>query len=328
MAIKFITGVPGAGKTYFAVHHLIKNFCYYNRKKRCQSLKKKYTLISNIDELDLDHLNLKDIFKDHNLTIETFFTETYQKKISQKYENIIYFLDEAQQFFGSRFRNNDVFYYFQVHRHLGHNIYLITQNRALLPKELNALCEIEIRAVKRTLSVFGEFKYNVLSNREIIDRKVLKKSKKVFQMYKSFEAKETEAVKNPFVKYLVGLIIFGCIAGYFFQKTFLKHSTRTKKDQIQKMDAVKSGPSSNSKSFVQDPEHEKMVTNNYRRLSYIIGPKSKLLVLNPLNGVLQDARNLPFKIKIVRNYHGLTVLGLIPEPLFNPNPSPTNNQPF
>ncbi|MBW2635708.1 MAG: DUF2075 domain-containing protein, partial [Deltaproteobacteria bacterium] len=175
MAIRVITGVPGSGKTYLAVHHLLENYFKWS-KDRQEYIKKPnfedLTIITNIDGFMLDHINLNDALKKANVNIETFFTKDYQEKITEKYNKIIYIIDEAQQYFHRRFYNKDVFYYFEYHRHLGHDIYIVTQDRLLIPKDLYLLAELELRAVKRSLSLGGELKYKKLSNNEIMGHKV------------------------------------------------------------------------------------------------------------------------------------------------------------
>jgi zona occludens toxin len=304
MAIYFITGVPGAGKTFYAVNHLVKNYCYYDRQSRAYRLKDKYTLISNIEELALNHKNLKEILEDNKMSIESFFRKDFQEKISKKYKNIIYFLDEAQQHFHRRFYDKESFFYFQYHRHLGHNIYLITQDRSLLPKEINTLCESEIRAVKRSLSVFGEFKYNVLSNKEIIDRKVLKKNERVFELYKSQQNEESEKIKNPLVKYLVAILIFGIFSLVMFKNYFLKS---TDNNMVQEAVASQSVPRANSKPKSPGPLYK------YIPVSHAIANK-RLYIFNQDTNELVSARAFPYKIKIIPGISSLKVYALMPFP--------------
>lgn len=194
MAIRIITGVPGAGKTYYAVDHLIKNYCVpfgdtYN-------LKKDFKIITNIDGLLLDSVDLKQAIEKAG-SMEEFFSSDVQQKATEKYQKLkqklVYVIDEAQQFFHRRFYDRGVFSFFENHRHYGLDIYLITQNSNLLAKDLLALSEYEIRAIPRTLAI-GGFNYLRKSNKDIIGRVLLRKKRSVFNLYKSMQSKETEKI--------------------------------------------------------------------------------------------------------------------------------------
>ena len=223
MAINIVTGVPGSGKSYYAVHHLFKNYCNYDKETREVTLKPGYTIISNIDCLNIEHINLKDAMDRSKKSLEQFFHVEYQKKITEKYNKIIYFLDEAQQLFSRRYKDENVFFYFQYHRHLGHDVYIMTQNIQLIPKDISQLAEVEIRACPRTLSILGELKYNVKSGYEVIDKKVLKKKKLVFDLYKSMDQKESEKIKNPLMKYVWLALVFLVCGLFLFKHTFAKN---------------------------------------------------------------------------------------------------------
>jgi len=229
MAIRIITGVPGSGKSFYAVKHLRDNYFEYDKKQDHWTAKKGVTVITNIDELKLKHLNLDEILSDNNLTIKGFFNVDYQEKIKKKYPKVVYFLDECQKYFPRKFYDEKVFYYFQYHRHMGHDVYLMTQSIRLLPREIEELAEFEIRAVRRGLSVFGELKYKVMANGEIIDHKVLKKNKGIFNLYRSMDQKEVEKIKNPLIKYMVVTLIIALIGIWAFKKTFFGGALDEKK---------------------------------------------------------------------------------------------------
>jgi hypothetical protein len=204
--IRLVTGNPGAGKTYHAVRHMVNEYFTYDKDSDMyfkKKEKKDVTIFANIEGLQLDHIDLKEAIERSGKGVEGFFTEGYQKQISKKYKKIVYIIDECQRYFPKRFKETETMFYFEYHRHLGHDIYLISQDRFRVCREISSLADFEIRAVKRTLSIFGEMKYNVLSDGEIIDRKVVKPNKRIFKLYKSMVATENEKIKNPFLKYII-----------------------------------------------------------------------------------------------------------------------------
>jgi hypothetical protein len=225
MAIRLITGVLGAGKTYLAVNHIAETYFDYDSSSDLYKKKPEYsdlTIISNIDGLLLDHIPLDLALQKSNKTIETFFTTSNQEKIGKKYPKIIYFIDEAQQYFRNRFYNNDVFAYFEYCRHLGHDIYLITQHRKKLAWDIQDLAEYELRAVPRTLSFAGELKYNMIVNGDIVERKGVKPKKRIYQLYKSMNIKETEKQKKPLIKYIAVPLFLLIPSSWFLISQFQK----------------------------------------------------------------------------------------------------------
>ena len=219
--INLITGTPGAGKTYLAVKLLTEKYFFWHKKDHAfyrQDKAKKYTIFTNIDELILPHKSLIEIFEDHKISFDEFFTVPYQEKLHKKYPHIIYVIDEAQQYIGSSFRNKDVIYYFDYHRHFGDSIWLISQDYQKICKNINVLVELEYRAVKSTFSILGEFRYNIKSNGQIFKRKTERKDKRIFQLYKSFQGDEQEKHSNPLKFIIIGLLLAFFIVGYFFFK--------------------------------------------------------------------------------------------------------------
>lgn len=220
MALYLITGIPGSGKTYYAVNMILTEyFVFSDGTYRMKAEYGDLQIITNIEDLKLPHISLKDAIAKSGLSFQKFFTEAYQEKISQKYPKIIYLIDECQQYFHPKFYDPDTFFYFDRHRHLGHDIFLITLDRARITKQIYLLVESEIRAVKRSLSFMGELKYNIMQGYEVVGRKVLKPTKKIFDLYKSQSNFETKKVKNPLMKWIFLLIIGFPVAVYLFYST-------------------------------------------------------------------------------------------------------------
>jgi len=224
MAIRIIQGVPGSGKTYYAVKHLADNYFERQTDGRYE-LVKPCTIITNIDSFKPAHVSLQDAIKDAG-GVKKYFTESHQKKCSERYEDqIIYIIDEAQKLFRKNDRDlNDVFTYFEIHRHFGHDIYLITQNSKKLPPDLVLLTEYIIDAAPRSRSVIGEFKYKWLSDGEILKREGFRPDKGIFELYKSMDVKETEKISNPVMRtfWIVISVCFIviCLGIYSFKSTW------------------------------------------------------------------------------------------------------------
>lgn len=219
MAIKLVTGAPGAGKSFYMVNYLTNT--YYQKEKGGHYIPKPgVKIIANIEGLKLDHLNLDEAILKSDLPAEKFFTIPYQEKIVAKYGSVVYVIDECQRWFDQYFRDKDCIYFFEYHRHLGLDIYLMSQTKYRICRAISDLAEYEIKAVRRLASIFGEFKYSIICGQEILDKKMLKKSKEIFSLYKSMDRLETEKIKNPMIKYLIMAAVVIILGGFLFTHTF------------------------------------------------------------------------------------------------------------
>jgi hypothetical protein len=131
------------------------------------------------------------------------FTTSYQEKIVKKYSRIIYIIDECQRYIPKRFYNKDVVFYFDYHRHYSHDIYLITQDIRKICLDISTLVEIEFRAIKSSFHVLGTFRYLLKSSGEIFETKTIKKSKQIFDLYKSFDGSQEKKPKPKLIKYMI-----------------------------------------------------------------------------------------------------------------------------
>ena len=240
MAVRIIEGVPGAGKTYFAVHHLLAS--YFDWNDTTDEFKPKpdfagLLIISNIDGFPYS-VSLTDLIDQHG-GIEGFFTYEKQASLFQD-RKVIYLIDEAQGLFPYKFYGPRVFLFFQKHRHLGMDIYLITQDAEHMAKGLRSLAEYHIKAVRRSLSLMGEFRYHYAdpTTGEVWRRKTLKRDRRIFAFYRSMESQETEKHKSVPLHFIaiagglfvVAALIFGWRvlgwggSGDAFSRSFLSHN--------------------------------------------------------------------------------------------------------
>lgn len=308
MAIRLITGVPGSGKTYYAVNHLLENYCKFDDKKQEYVLKNDHTIITNIDSLTLPHINLDDALSKSGKNIHDFFQVPYQEKISLKYKKIIYLLDEAQRFFPYRNKiGSETWFYFEYHRHLGHDVYIITQDKKLMAQNITLLAENELRAAKRTFSLLGEFRYLLKCDNEIIDRITIRSKKNVFDVYKSFEAQASEKIKNPFKKYIISFSVASVLVfAWFFHTAFAGGSFRP----IRTADSAGVyGHSSKlppSKNINQNSE-EKKINHDLEKINSIpvnlnyYYRDSILYILDPITNQFSTQLNFSRPLKVSRS---------------------------
>lgn len=228
--LRIYSGVPGSGKTYKMVEDLEK-FLDENPG---------VVLLTNVRDLKLMHVDFEDFvnecFPDLPGKVadkmESFFDLPYQQVIHERLGGMpLYALDECHRYFHRRFKIPLVEGYFAEHRHIGHSLFLTTQ---VPDKQLNGaiigMAEDEIHAVRRTLSMFGEFRYRLKSPQtgDVIDTFTVRPKKRVFDLYKSFLSAEVSKPKKQLYKKCWPLLII-IIGGIFFYRQFLDTDAKVRR---------------------------------------------------------------------------------------------------
>lgn len=226
MAIRIIEGKIGSGKTYYAVWHVIKNYYKWDSDIDNYISKDKdrpVVVYSNIEKFTVAN-SLDDVLEGAG-GLSNFFNKDFQKEFCRE-KRVVYVIDEAQSpnFFHRKYYNPDVFFFFQYHRHFGCDIYLLTQDINSLSRELRNLAETIIKAVQRSFSMVGEFKYKYMTggyDDECYQTKALRPEKKIFALYKSMEQKEIERIPSASRRYALIFILLIVSAFFIFQYGFL-----------------------------------------------------------------------------------------------------------
>ena len=169
-----------------------------------------------------------------SVPLEKFFTVDYWKKnIIKKFPRNVLLIDEAQKYFPKGFKNNDVLFFFQYHRHLGLDIYLITQDAKLISSRIYSLIEYEIRAFPRSFQP-GRFVYSKRVMGENVGRLSLPKDNKVFSLYSSAMLSESEKPPNFVRNYafiFVACLLVVIFSFYFFLQSFKRPEELSSNDQ-------------------------------------------------------------------------------------------------
>lgn len=317
-----VSGIPGAGKTYYIVDWLVKN--YFDKDGLPL---KDYTVISNVEGLLLDHIPLDDILKD--VSHEQFFTVPYQEKVSKKYSNIIYIIDECQRFFPRFMKNRDVCYYFEYHRHFGHVICLATQNfRSRVSPEISALLEYEIRAVPRSLSIGGTFRYFRIVNHDKVGTFFLRPSSKIFRLYQSAKTfkGENKHIKKPLMFPLIIAILFMFGAGYFFFTRWIRPANEKVRAVASSSSPSPSSPAGQGSPLPGVPPSRSahVITDAppifndrdrpagfWREMSWVsVG--QEYFLSEPTTGRFISVRDCPFPVRTGRRGHRVIIEACVP----------------
>ncbi|MDR2904741.1 MAG: zonular occludens toxin domain-containing protein [Helicobacteraceae bacterium] len=221
--ILFLTGVPGSGKTYFAVNYLFDTFI--NKKSKHFGESKRF--IANINgfnyetfgkigrELDYDRLysQLNHLF----LLKENGADDNELLVVAQDFEidKALFIIDECHSFFDKD--NKVLVWWLSYHRHLYHNILLITQNLGLVNKKYCSFSEFFYSAQASSLRIFSSvFRYKVFTDSRLYKKTEVKGFTLKFnpQVYSLYHSGQNEQPRKVIFYYLA-------IALLFFFLTFL-----------------------------------------------------------------------------------------------------------
>ncbi len=252
--ITIVYGVPGSGKTYYAVYFI---------KRRVLEEGDVFFRVRS-DRLLITNLKLRLDSEEGYIYVEDpqglakymdvdFWRTNFHLMQGKK---VVFVIDEAQRFF--YFYGNDarVLFFLQYHRHLGMDVLLITQTPKSIPGKVFELCEYVIESVPKSVNPFGfrAFRYRVLhplDRSEVLRRFHLGFDPTVFYLYADmiYSPEEgEEKVTNAYVRYYAmfgGIVVLLLGLIYFFFSNFFSPSGLASKVQ-----GSQSGVSSVSSSTV------------------------------------------------------------------------------
>lgn len=147
--INLFTGTPGSGKSLDMARFIFS----FNRQKK--------PVICNF-EIDKKKLKYPDLFfhvDNIDLTVDFLvdFAKNYYKDGKVKESSIVLVIDECQMMFNSRDWSKPDRQawnkFFQIHRHYGFDIYLVTQFDSMIDKQIRSL--VEYNYIHRKVKNFG-----------------------------------------------------------------------------------------------------------------------------------------------------------------------------
>lgn len=215
MAIYQITGKPGSGKTYYVMNHLLRKYFSYDNLLKEWFPKGDFAVITNIENIKLNCNDFSEMIKVAG-GIEKFFTVEYQKILLKRFVKIIYIIDEAGEFLGRGLKDEKCIFFFQYHRHLGLDFYLISPTVTNVNREIIGLSEYVVHARSRSSRVLSNFVYDKLFEGEKAGSVSLPVRKEVFRLYRSMEKEEGEHIGSFSRRYVVFAFAACLLAIVFF----------------------------------------------------------------------------------------------------------------
>lgn len=237
--ISYFLGIPGSGKTYYSVAVIYENFAKEKKNLKFDvKLKKEYLYCyTNINELKYEKLmNVYpfdfDVFYNkinilYNMYKRDKATDSQLKEKAKELQlySVLFVIDECHNFFS----NYDIviMWWMTYHRHIHHDIFLITQNLSLINVKYKPLAECYYKAKNLSLVLSNKkFIYTYYTDSRLSDKsKVrqikLSKYQEVFDIYKSGDFIDSPNVILRFIKIALVLFIFLIIYMYYY---FTSHS--------------------------------------------------------------------------------------------------------
>jgi len=318
MAITLVTGNPGSGKTYFAVKKMLDDFFKWDKAANTFTLKdSKYEVVADIDGLKIPHLRLDDELRqaaeseasenklDAVSKVRTYFNyEYHQKRLENGGKPLIFIIDECQRYFGTDLGlkqwSREIYYFFEMHRHLGYSIIMVAHSVEKIAKGIRPLLETEIRAYPRSKSLFGEMRYAEFVGQQKVNiaPKVLKPDQKVYGLYKSQSYSENEKPKKVVWRYLTAaavlfaLLLYG-IGDYFSDKQEIIEASKDKKRVYSVgQEQVVNKRGWTDFSLKKEAENEpRWVRVDWAKF------KNQLWVFDPVTGRMMSGRYFPWRLR-------------------------------
>lgn len=233
--IQILTGVPGSGKSYFAVYEilgLLNDGCLVVHNIHGLADPRAITIDFGQMPLDADSLF-------------AFLDQLRQDKGLAPDSIIHLYIDEAQRYYPYEYKDPKGVYFFDFHRHHGLHITLISQDIKKLSPKITTLAEFEIRAVKPIFQFTPGFQYNLLSSGEAFGKKRLSKKQEVFAAYTSFTAGTKKTKKSRLVYAVPICIVLAVLAYTSFQLSFAnsfeklsEEHNQAKKNKVEQVPVV------------------------------------------------------------------------------------------
>ncbi len=233
MAIVFITGTPGAGKSYYAVKRIVEdlkkdtnlvvsNIDGLDRAKLSFYLGKEVNNLWTLDEFLATALSFCNLHYDgnyRNAFLTVLNVDYWKRFILPKlfgelgYRKVLFYLDEFQSIIDEDTELTQLQkFFFDYHRHLGLDFYIITQSIQRMNKAIRNLVEIELRLIN--LRIFGISNMVVLKTiigGVPVKKTIIKYDPKIFALYRSALVEHMKGVKGK-----PPVMLFVAIAGALF----------------------------------------------------------------------------------------------------------------
>ena len=277
--VTLVTGFPGSGKSYYAIDKI------YNILSLNDDMSKNIDIVyTNINGVKFDYFpNSKIQFKKFNeadfynylIQLYTLFEinkndDSVDDKLielskEKGYHNALIVFDECHDFFS----NQDKYkiFWLTYHRHLYHEIILLTQNKTLINSKYRAIPEIFVEAQPRSKKIssstltYKKFSSFSMRKTDLFDKQTLKTRQEVFNLYQSGNKSNQKSIITKYLKLIVIFVFIVFFGFYYIITSYITEPTPIKKEPITKN--ISTIENNNQTKPKQDKKEIKpIITNN------------------------------------------------------------------
>lgn len=290
--ISYIVGTPGSGKSYFAVYKIWEIFIKKPKKSLFSSFQKpkvqelkyeycytninkfKYELCDKIKPFDFDEFlfNLEILFNLYKSVDGKDDLILIEKAKELKLFKSLFVLDECHNFFGDK-ENELLKWWLTYHRHLDHDIYLITQDLSLVSTGYKSIAEFFYKAIPASRRLLlKKFRYQQFTSYKMTQKDLIssmgfhiKMEPEVFNLYHSGGMTSNKS----YVLIFLSLFIFICFlvfTGFSVYISNLKSKagiTDVAKNNTNKSSKIQNNETNRPNFLKNDNEKEEKLKTTY-----------------------------------------------------------------
>lgn len=221
--IEFDLGLPGSGKTYKAMYSLYSNFGlndkFKDSKFKHNDIKFAYT---NINEIKLEHFKKDTVKKLDWDEFKTALQHLHLLYKSKKEDSVLIekakelnifecliIIDECHNYLDVQ--DKVLVWWLSYHRHLHHQVYLITQNLALVNSKYKSFSEFFYMAKPSSLKIFKNkmvYTQYTTSRMSMASKSGVIKIPFIKEIFDSYHSGANQQSENVLKKFVVIAILF------------------------------------------------------------------------------------------------------------------------
>ena len=274
--LTLLTGTPGSGKTLLAIDKIIK--INSNEAKEFEHIEYIYNNIAGFkfekyidSKIKNEKLEFNKLYVHLSMLYKMFLQHENNDKLDDilqnycKEVNILnayFIIDEAHNYFDNQDKVKN--WWFTYHRHLNHEILLITQNKSLINTQYRNIPELFIKAQPRSKAisknVLRYFNYTEYRMTQKYSTTEIKVNKTYFDLYTSGNISNQKLVgKKIIYSFIIFIFTFILVFIYFIYKNWFdtpKHTIPPPKKETIKQEAKTTTPPP-PPEIVENPQNEK-----------------------------------------------------------------------
>lgn len=249
--LSLLTGSPGSGKTLLAIDILLK--VANNNSSELSSIEVVYTNIGGFkfdyfdySKIDFKRFVIKDFYKHlqelYKIYVDNGSNDDVDSLLisyckAHNLFNAYFVIDEAHNDFDNQDKIKQ--WWFTYHRHMSHEILLITQNKSLINAKYRNIPEIFIQAQPRSKSISKNtmryFNYTDYRMSQKFSTTQITVSKNHFKIYTSGNNSNQKRVGLKYIYSFVAFVVVMILAFIFL---FFKLTSDNQKPQLEKLEKI------------------------------------------------------------------------------------------